>query len=95
MVSLRWPSAMRYDHLDTAAHYLVRITGYGESLLRANGVLLKPSLYNKGTGEIKEFPVPAEITKSGTLLLTWDNIDEEHLNWRQHSRVTEVWLIKL
>lgn len=95
MVSLRWPSAMRYDHLDTSAHYVVRITGYGESLLRANGVLLKPSLYNKGTGEIKQFSVPGEITRSGTLLLTWDNIDEEHLNWRQHSRVTEVWLIKL
>lgn len=95
MVSLRWPSAMRYDHLDTTAHYVVRITGYGESLLRANGVLLKPSLYNKGTGEIKEFPVPADISKSGTLLLTWDDINEEHLNWRQHSRVAEVWLIKL
>lgn len=95
MVSLRWPSAMRYDHLDTSAHYIVRVTGYGESLLRANGILLKPSLYNKGVGEIKEFPVPPEISKSGTLLLTWDNIDEEHLNWRQHSRVTEVWLIKL
>ncbi|NLR77446.1 glycoside hydrolase family 20 zincin-like fold domain-containing protein [Chitinophaga eiseniae] len=95
MVSLRWPSALRYDHLDTTARYVVRVTGYGESLLKANGVRLTPGLYGKGIGELKEFPVPADLTKTGTLLLTWDNIDEEHLNWRQHSRVTEVWLIKL
>ena len=95
MVSLRWPSAMRYDHLDTTAHYVIRITGYGESLLRANGVRLTPGLYHKGVGELKEFAVPPELSKTGTLLLTWDTIDEEHLNWRQHSRVTEVWLIKL
>ena len=95
MVSLRWPPALRYDHLDTTARYVVRVTGYGESLLKANGVRLTPGLYGKGIGELKEFPVPANLTKTGTLLLTWDDIDEEHLNWRQHSRVTEVWLIKL
>ncbi|MBS0030013.1 hypothetical protein ACTJJ0_21240 [Chitinophaga sp. 22321] len=95
MVSLRWPSAMRYDHLDTTARYMVRVTGYGESLLRANGVRLTPGVYNKEVGGIKEFAVPSSLTGTGTLLLTWDAIDEEHLNWRQHSRVTEVWLIKL
>ncbi|WP_349313635.1 glycoside hydrolase family 20 zincin-like fold domain-containing protein [Chitinophaga sp. MM2321] len=95
MVSMRWPSAMRYDHLDTTARYIIRVTGNGESLLRANGERLKPTLYNKGIGEIKEFPVPPALSKTGTLVLTWDSIDEEHLNWRQHSRVSEVWLIKL
>ncbi len=94
MTSMRWPTAMRYDRLDTTAQYTVRITGYGESLLRANGQRLTPSVYGKGTGEIKEFPVPQALSKTGTLLLTWDPIDEEHLNWRQHSRVAEVWLIK-
>lgn len=95
MVSLRWPSAMRYDHLDTTARYVIRVTGYGESLLRANGVRLTPGLYNKGVGELKEFAVPPALSQTGSLLLTWDSIDEEHLNWRQHSRGTEVWLIKL
>ncbi len=94
MTSMRWPTAMRYERLDTTAQYTVRITGYGESLLRANGQRLTPSVYGKGTGEIKEFPVPQALSKTGTLLLTWDPIDEEHLNWRQHSRVAEVWLIK-
>lgn len=95
MVSMRWPSALRYDHLDPAARYMIRVTGNGECLLRANGVRLQPALYNKGIGELKEFPVPVSLSQTGALLLTFDSIDEEHLNWRQHSRVTEVWLIKL
>lgn len=95
MISLRWPSAMRYEHLDSTAKYMVQVTGYGECLLRGNGVLLTPGRYDKGIGERKEFAIPATLIKNGTLVLTWDTIDEEHLNWRQHSRVTEVWLIKL
>jgi hypothetical protein len=94
MVSMRWPSAMRYDHLDPSAKYKIRVTGNNECLLRVNGVKLQPSLYNKGIGELKEFPVPASLSQTGTLILTFDAIDEEHINWRQHSRVTEVWLIK-
>ncbi|RFS21932.1 hypothetical protein DVR12_14880 [Chitinophaga silvatica] len=95
MVSMRWPPAMKYEHLDPKAKYVIRVTGNGESLLRANGVRLQPTLYNKGIGELKEFPVPVSLSQTGSLVLTWDAIDEEHLNWRQHSRVTEVWLIKL
>lgn len=92
--SMRWPEGLVYHHLDTTAHYRVRVTGYGESLLRANGERLEPERYGKDIGEIKEYPVPMHLIKEGNLLLTWDDIDESHLNWRQHSRVTEVWLIK-
>lgn len=94
MSNMRWPATMEYTGLDSTARYTVRITGYGESLLKANGQRLEHTLYGKGIGEIKEFPVPQSLTQHGKLLLTWDDIDEEHLNWRQHSRVTEVWLIK-
>lgn len=94
MVSMRWPHSMSYEQLDANAQYTVRVTGFGESLLRANGEKLTPAIYGKGIGEIKEFPVPAALTRQGRLVLTWDAIDEEHLNWRQHSRLTEVWLIK-
>jgi hypothetical protein len=46
-------------------------------------------------GEFKEFPVPAEQVKDRRLVLTWDiPADEEHLNWRQRSRLAEVWLLK-
>ncbi|TCS85526.1 hypothetical protein EDD80_112101 [Anseongella ginsenosidimutans] len=94
MVSMRWPEEMVYNGLDTKSGYLVRVSGYGECLLRANGRRLKPSRYGKGIGEIKEFHIPPELLKNGRLTLTWDTINEEHLNWRQHSRVSEVWLIR-
>ncbi len=70
MTSMRWPTAMRYERLDTTAQYAVRVTGYGESLLLANGQRLQPTVYGKGTGEIKEFPVPQELSKTGSLVLT-------------------------
>ncbi|HYH55369.1 MAG TPA: hypothetical protein VD772_02090 [Anseongella sp.] len=94
MVSMRWPEGIRYKNLDPQADYIVRVTGFGECLLRANGQRINASLYGKGVGEIREFPVPGELLKKGELLLTWDEIDEEHLNWRQHSRLNEVWLIR-
>jgi len=94
MMSLRWPNGLLYEQLDSTANYTVQITGYGESLLKANGQRLQPAVYGKGIGERKVFPVPARLIREGKLLLTWDTIDEEHINWRQHSRVSEVWLIK-
>ncbi len=51
-------------------------------------------LYGKETGEIKEFPVPEDMVKDGKLTITWDRPHEGHLNWRKHSRITEIWLIK-
>jgi hypothetical protein len=92
--NMGWPVGMRYQHLDPAGSYLIRATGYGECPLRVDGQRLQPTLYGKDTGELKEFPVPPELVKDGTLHLTWDKLDESHLNWRQQSRLTEVWLIK-
>jgi hypothetical protein len=94
MINMRWPLGVEYTDLDSTAQYTVRVTGYGECLLKANGQRLSPSKYGRGTGEIKEFPVPSQLIKQGTLLLTWDDLNEEFLNWRQQSRVNEVWLIK-
>jgi hypothetical protein len=94
MMSLRWPEAVSYEQLDSTARYTVQVAGYGESLLKANGQRLTPTAYGKGIGERKVFPVPAGLIKEGKLVLTWDTLDEEHINWRQHSRVSEVWLIK-
>jgi len=45
-------------------------------------------------GEFKEFPVPPELLKGRRLILTWDPpVGEESLNWRDRSRLAEVWLI--
>lgn len=92
--TLDWPKAMRYERLDPQADYVLRMTGYGEALTRVNGERLQPTLYGKEIGEIKEFPIPKHLYADGKIEVTWDVPDEAHLNWRQQSRVAEVWLIK-
>jgi hypothetical protein len=90
-----WPIAVVYDGLDPDARYVVRTTGYGQVLLRVNGERVEPSIDGKQVGEFKEFPVPAELVKGRRLVLTWDRpVNEEKLNWRQRSRLAEVWLLK-
>lgn len=86
--------SLAYDELDPSSDYLIRVSGYGEALLRANGQRLTPSRYEKGYEEFKEFPLPRELIRDGKLKISFDKPDEDHLNWRQHSRVTDVWVIK-
>ena len=93
--SMDWPLGLAYHHLDPQSAYRVRLTGYGQAKVRANGELLTPTLQGKEIGEITEFPVPASLLKDGKLNLTFDSLPEEaHLNWRHQSRVSEVWLLK-
>ncbi len=94
MSSMRWPISLEYNGLDSSASYTVRVTGFGECLLKANGKRLEHTRYGKGIGEIKEFPVPGELIRNGRLSVGFDEINEDSINWRQQSRVTEVWLIK-
>lgn len=90
-----WPTAMVYEGVDPNASYVVRSSGYGQALLRINGESVAPTIDGKETGELKEFPVPEKFVRSRKLILTWDRPQgEEHLNWRQHSRLAEVWLIR-
>ena len=94
--SMDWPLGLAYHHLDPQAPYRVRLTGYGQAKVRANGQLLTPTRDARhDIGEFKEFSVPANLLKDGKLVLTFDAApDEAHLNWRQQSRVSEVWLLK-
>ena len=85
---------LEYKDLDPEANYLIRVAGYGEALLRANGERLKPTKYEKGFEQFKEFPLPKNLIGDGHLKITFDRPDEEHLNWRKQSRVTDVWVIK-
>jgi hypothetical protein len=89
-----WPKALKYTSLDPEADYLVRTTGCGDCLLRANGVRIAPTLDGKLVGELKEFPLPRGLTRDGSLTITFDPTFEPHLNWRVQSRLTEIWLIK-
>ncbi|MEM9141528.1 MAG: hypothetical protein AAGA86_00985 [Bacteroidota bacterium] len=85
---------LEYDELNPKTQYLIRVSGYGEALLKANGQRLKPTKYEKGFEEFKEFPLPKERIVDGKLKITFDKPDEEHLNWRKQSRVTDVWILK-
>jgi hypothetical protein len=90
-----WPRSVIYQGLDPEATYIVRSTGSGQQLLRVNGDRITPRVTNKQMGESNEFVVPAEYVKTRRLVLTWDQpTDEGHLNWRDKSRIAEVWLIK-
>lgn len=91
---MRWPISMEYSNIDTTAKYTVKITGLGQSLLKVNGQRVPPGKYGKKAGDIKEFPLPGSLVKQGKIILTWDDINEDNLNWRMQSRVCEVWLIK-
>jgi hypothetical protein len=90
-----WPAAVVYEGLDPNAEYVVRSTGYGQALLRINGERVEPTVNGTQMGEFKEFPVALRFVKSRKLVLTWDcPVGEGKLNWRQQSRLAEVWLLK-
>lgn len=86
-----WPKRLVYEGLDNGAKYIVRTGGQGQSLLNVDG----KRLTGEKKGEFHEFTVPAEALADGQLELTFDiPKDESHLNWRQRSRLAEVWLLK-
>ena len=85
---------LAYEDLDPNGRYLVRIGGYGDALLRADGRRLEPVLYDKGLEEFKEFIIPRHLVGDGKLRITFDRPEESHLNWRHRSRVSDVWLLK-
>ena len=91
----RFPREMAYDGLDPNAKYVVRTTGAGQSNLRINGERVMPTVDGSKMGEFKEFPVDPKFLKTSRIVLTWDKpVGEENLNWRDKSRLAEVWLLK-
>ena len=93
--TMNYPDAVVYEGLDPDATYTVRMSGYGKFLLRVDGDLLGDADNKIEMGEVLEVDVPAKYLDDRKLVLTWDSpTDEGHLNWRQHSRLAEVWLLK-
>ena len=86
---------LRYEGLDPEATYTLRATGMGEPIVMANDeVLTRIEGERAEIGEFMHFEVPQAAYEDGILIISWDRPDESHLNWRQHSRLTEVWLLK-
>jgi hypothetical protein len=85
---------LEYADLDPNGRYVIRVAGYGEALVRADGERIEPTIYNKGLEEFKEFLVNQKYVSDGKLVITFDQPEESHLNWRQQSKVCDVWLLK-
>ena len=84
-----------YEDLDPRARYLIRIAGYGDALLRVDGERISPTLYNKELEEFKEFSIDRRFFQDGKLEVSFDEPEESHLNWRQYSKVCDIWLIRI
>lgn len=90
-----WPRRMVYEGLAPGANYMVKTQGYGQNLLRIDGKPVRPLVEGRLMGEFYEFAVPVEALQDGQLELTWEvPKDEGTLNWRQKSRLAEVWLLR-
>ncbi len=86
---------LKYNDLDPNGRYLIRIAGYNEALLRVDGERIDPTSYNKDYEQFKEFPLNPKFVSDGKIDVTFDQPEESQLNWRERSKVTDVWLIKL
>jgi len=80
--------------IDPKYEYVVRVAGYGDPLVKVNGVRLETTKYNSSLDGIKEFILPATLNTTGEITVTFDRPDESHLNWREYSRVSDVWIFK-
>ena len=85
---------LEYFDLDPNGHYTIRIAGYGDALLRVNGERIAPTLYNKELEEFKEFQLDPRYVSTGKLVVTFDQPEESKLNWRQQSKICDIWLLK-
>lgn len=85
---------LEYTDLDPNGRYLIRVSGFGDALLRVDGERISPTLYQKGLEEFKEFPLSPMYVSDGKLKVSFDQPEESKLNWRQHSKVFDVWLLK-
>ena len=98
LTSLRWPEAIDYRELDSAARYVARLLverpgKRPQVRLRMDGepVLPRPEAASNGA---LEFDVPPALVADRRLTLTFDEVDERDVNWRQYSRLADAWLIR-
>ena len=88
------PVSLEYDGLDPQGSYELRLYGYRDAIILMDGKKVEPTQYGKEMGELKTYPVPSEALQDGSLDVRWNKPDESHLNWREYSRLAEVWLVK-
>jgi hypothetical protein len=93
------PLQLRYDGLDRAAQYHVRVVYGGDGSKRKirldanDGVQIHPFIAKPMPFKPLEFPIPHTATERGSLTLTWHGEPGLGGNGR-NCQVSEVWLIK-
>ena len=89
------PSGITYNDLDTSSNYVVKLFAQRTSPLVIDGVKAKLLKTGETFDQVTEqiFEVPAEALKDGHITLTWEPLDEKHLNWRQRHYVTDIWVM--
>jgi hypothetical protein len=87
------PLKIKYENLDTAATYKMRITYTGRFRSRvklvANDNIVIHDFLQTGQKPMHEFDIPHEATSSGKVVFTWSCGEGE-----RGSQVTEIWLMK-
>ena len=92
--NMHWPEALVYHDVDADASYVVRVTGHRRLVMRINGQVVEPTVNTEEIGEFRLYDVPREAVRTGSLTLTWDDVDAGNVHWREWSRINEVWLLK-
>ena len=92
----RIPDGIVYNDLDASAEYIVKLLAHKDSPLVIDGtpakLLSKGETFDKVTEQT--FEVPSEASKDGRIKITWQELDERHLNWRDWHYVSEIWVMK-
>ncbi|MEO5996860.1 MAG: hypothetical protein ABIN89_09015 [Chitinophagaceae bacterium] len=85
---------IEYEDLDPNGHYIIRIAGEGDALLRVDGERITPFTYNKELEQFKEFHIASKYVSDGKMIVSFDQPEESNLNWRKKSKVCDIWLLK-
>lgn len=85
-----------YQGLDPNAQYILRIAGFGKPQIIIDGEKINsPDEKGIELGEFKEYIIPSESVRDREIVIKWTlPIEDLKKNWRQQSRVCEMWLIK-
>ncbi|MFT4016707.1 MAG: hypothetical protein QM668_07065 [Agriterribacter sp.] len=85
---------IEYTNLDPNTRYMIRVCGSGDALIRADGQRLSPILYSKESETFKEWIVPLNANADGKMTITFDEPEESDLNWRNQSKIFDIWLLR-
>lgn len=85
---------IEYKNLDPNTRYIIRVCGSGDALIRTDGQRLSPMLYNKEPESFKEWLVPLNANADGKITVSFDEPEESSLNWRNQSKIFDIWLLK-